>query len=69
MNNKPVIAIVFAFLAAVLYAINIPLSKLLLQYVPPVFMAAFLYLGAGIGMSVLFVFGKKNTQDQKLTKK
>ncbi len=39
-----------AFLAAALYALNAPLSKLLLQDVSPAMMAAFLYLGAGIGM-------------------
>lgn len=39
----------FAILAAALYAINIPLSKLLMQHVEPIMMAAFLYLGAGVG--------------------
>ena len=39
-----------AFLAAALYALNAPLSKLLLQDVSPTMMAAFLYLGAGVGM-------------------
>jgi len=43
-------AIVSAFLAAALYALNAPLSKLLLGSVPPSMMAAFLYLGAGVGM-------------------
>ena len=45
----------FAILAAALYAINIPLSKLLLRFVQPTMMAAFLYLGAGVG---LFLYGK-----------
>ncbi len=39
-----------AFLAAALYALNASLSKLLLQDVSPTMMAAFLYLGAGVGM-------------------
>ena len=38
------IATFFAILAAALYAINIPLSKILLQHVSPTMMAAFLYL-------------------------
>ncbi len=42
-----------AILAAVFYALNAPLSKLFLQDVPPTMMAAFLYLGAGIGMFIL----------------
>jgi drug/metabolite transporter (DMT)-like permease len=43
-------AIFFAILAAVLYAISMPLSKILLQHVQPMMLAAFLYLGAGVGM-------------------
>lgn len=39
-----------AILAAALYAVNIPFSKLLLEHVPPTMMAAFLYLGAGLGL-------------------
>ena len=48
------IATIFAILAAALYAINIPLSKILLTVVSPTIMAAFLYLGAGLG---LFIYG------------
>ena len=62
------IATGFAILAAALYAINIPISKLLLENVGPTMMAAFLYLGAGIG---LFLFGKltrSGTQAAPLTK-
>ncbi len=42
-----------AILAASLYAINSPLSKLLLDYVPSTLMAGLLYLGAGMGMGVI----------------
>ena len=49
------LATFYAILAAALYAINIPLSKILLGAVEPTMMAAFLYLGAGIG---LFLYGK-----------
>lgn len=60
------IATFFAILAAALYAINIPLSKVLLNYVQPTMMAAFLYLGAGVG---LFLYGKvTKEQGNKLTK-
>lgn len=41
-----------AFLAAALYAINIPFSKLLLEKIGAVMMASLLYLGAGLGMLV-----------------
>ena len=39
-------AILYAFLAAVFYAINIPASKILLMDIGPTTMAALLYLGA-----------------------
>ena len=52
-------AIIYAFLAAAFYAVNVPVSKLLLEYVGPRTMAALLYLGAGIGMFLLSLFDKK----------
>ena len=66
------IATMFAILAAALYAINIPLSKLLLNHVDATMMAAFLYLGAGIGMLVYSLISKVARKGQKkepLTKK
>lgn len=53
-------AIIFALLAAAFYAINVPLSKLLLNHIGPTTMAALLYLGAGLGMSILSVADKSN---------
>jgi drug/metabolite transporter (DMT)-like permease len=52
-------ATAFAFLAAALYALNMPFSRLLLESVEPFFMAAFLYLGAGLGMLGLWYFRTK----------
>jgi len=43
-------AIGMAIIAAALYGISSPLSKLLLVKIPPTFMAALLYIGAGTGM-------------------
>ncbi len=51
-------AIFFAILAAVLYALMTPVSKLLLLSVPPVAEAGFLYLGAGFGMLIIFLIQK-----------
>ncbi len=45
-------ATIFAILAAALYAINIPASKGLLAHVEPTMIAAFLYLGAGLGLLI-----------------
>ena len=47
--------IIMAILAAVLYAVSSPFSKVLLNEMPPTLMAGFLYLGAGIGMSLIAV--------------
>lgn len=46
-------AIFQAILAAALYALSAPLSKMLLTEISPMMMAAFLYLGAGAGMWLL----------------
>ena len=42
----------FALLAAVLFGISAPLAKLLLGEIQPVMLAAFLYLGSGLGLSL-----------------
>ena len=55
-------ATAFAILAAALYAINIPVSKVLLNHVQPTMMAAFLYLGAGFG---LFLYGLLSGEREK----
>lgn len=69
--NKKILAIIFAILAAVLYAINIPFSKLLLDNIPPTMLASYLYLGAGIGIGFLYLITKKNKieKEEKYTKK
>ena len=46
MKKSKNIGILLAVSAAALYALNSPLSKLLLDYLPPTLMAGFLYLGA-----------------------
>ena len=66
--NKKYTATIFAILAAALYAINIPLSKILLQQVSPTMMAAFLYLGAGIGLFIYQLFTPKKENNEPLTK-
>ena len=63
------IATFYALLAASLYAINIPLSKLLLSQVEPTMMAALLYLGAGIGLFLCSFWGGKAKKEDPLTKK
>ena len=50
--------IFLAVLAAALYAVNAPFSKLLLEVMPSTLMAGFLYLGAGLGMGVIALVRK-----------
>ena len=71
MRRKKIIAIIFAILSSALYAINMPLSKLLLNDTPPTMMASYLYLGAGIGVGILFLLtkNKENKNCEKYTKK
>ena len=62
-------AIILALLAAVFYAINTPFSKILLENVPPTFLAAFLYLGAGVGVGIMYLFHiEKEDKSERLTK-
>lgn len=72
MKEKHNTAILLAILAAALYAISSPVSKILLNKVPPTMMAGLLYLGAGIGMSIMGFFRKKTgkaKKEMKITKK
>ncbi len=72
MNNTRKKATFFALLAAVLYAVNSPFSKLLLDKIPATLMAAFLYLGAGLGLFLTGALQKlagRKGKEQPLTKK
>lgn len=69
MKNKKIKAIISALLAAVLFAISTPLSKKLMENIPPTFMAAFLYLGAGVGVGIMYIFNyKKEDKSLRLDK-
>ena len=72
MNPSRKRGVIFAVLAAVFYALNAPVSKLLLSSIPPSMMASFLYLGAGLGMTLLQTAAKRRgiaVQEQKLTRR
>ena len=68
MKNK-VIPIVFALLAAVFYALGIPLSKYLMNDISPTMMAGLLYLGAGFGIGIMFLFNIKKTKKEDFLSK
>ena len=69
MKNK-IYATIFAIFAAVLYAINMPCSKLLLEHIDPTMLASFLYLGVAFGIGILFLITHKKDKDyEKIFKK
>jgi drug/metabolite transporter (DMT)-like permease len=55
-------AIIFAILAALLYALSTPIAKLVLNDLSPTLIAALLYLGAGLGMGVVAYIRQKTTK-------
>ncbi len=57
MNRKR-LALLFALLAAALYAVNVPFSKLLMAWVSPAMLAGLLYIGAGAGMGTWMLVRK-----------
>ena len=59
-KSRKFMAVILALLAAIFYAINTPFSKVLLNKIPPTFMASFLYLGAGTGVGIMYLFRSKN---------
>ena len=68
-KSRKFIAVILALLAAIFYAINTPFSKVLLNKVPPTLMASFLYLGAGMGVGIMYLFRNKDENKyEKLNK-
>ncbi|ERA51945.1 DMT family transporter [Corynebacterium diphtheriae] len=57
-------ASLLAILAAALYALNVPVAKMLLDHTTATMLAAFLYLGAGIGM---IAFARPTPDDAPIT--
>ncbi len=56
-----------ALLAAALFGASIPFAKLLLGSIPPVLLAGLLYLGSGVGLSVLCLVRRGATREASLS--
>jgi len=56
IKSRKFYAIILAVLAAVFYAAGIPISKIILKDSDPTMTAAFLYLGAGAGIGLVYLF-------------
>lgn len=71
-KNSRAQSIFMAIVAAALYGISAPISKLLLKEIPPTLMASLLYLGAGFGMlavNAAAMLWKKGNREAKMTQK
>lgn len=68
IKSKQFIAVFQAILAAALYGVSAPISKLLLQRLSPMLMAALLYLGAGMGMLIVNFIKASKGNEQKEAK-
>lgn len=62
MNRNHIPSVIQALIAALLFGASAPLAKLLLGEVEPIPLAAFLYLGSGIGLLGIKFFQRINQQ-------
>lgn len=65
MSKKLGKGIFLAILAAALYSVSSPLSKILLDYMPSALTAGFLYIGAGAGMLVIALIRRARKTEKK----
>lgn len=68
MKNK-LIYVFMAIIAAIFYALNIPISKFLLNNIGSTILAGLLYLGAGLGIGLIFFFKQKDIDKKTLLDK
>lgn len=69
MKNSRAAAILYALAAALFYALNVPCSKLLLEHISPTMLAGFLYLGAGLGVGIMYLFHfPKEHKEERLSR-
>ena len=65
MKNTTHTPLLLAILSAITYGISFPLSKLLLLRVPTFEMTSLLYAGSGLGMIIISLFMRQNTQKKE----
>lgn len=59
------VAIGYAIISALLYAIYTPAAKVLGISCPPAYLTAYLYLGSGIGLGILYLLFKKQFENNE----
>jgi drug/metabolite transporter (DMT)-like permease len=60
MKRNSITPIIQALLAALLFGASAPISKLFLGEIEPIPLAAFLYLGSGMGLFIVQIFQRNN---------
>ncbi len=68
MNRSHIPSVIQALIAALLFGASAPLAKLLLGEVEPIPLAAFLYLGSGIGLLFVKFFQRTANSEAKVEK-
>ncbi|MFO8035239.1 MAG: DMT family transporter [Anaerolineales bacterium] len=63
MNKNTITPIFQTILAAILFGASAPISKLFLGEIEPIPLAAFLYLGSGVGLFVYQIFQRRNPEE------
>lgn len=66
MKERNRVGIILAVLSAILFAVNVPFSKLILAEMGSSLTAGILYLGAGIGMGILYLVTERYRKLPKL---
>ncbi|MBO4689233.1 MAG: DMT family transporter [Clostridiales bacterium] len=69
MKDKNTRPVTYAILAAILYALSTPVSKILMTQIPPSFLAGLLYLGAGFGILPISLVKKRGSAFRNIDKK
>ena len=69
MKDKNTRPVTYAILAAILYALSTPVSKILMTQILPSLLAGLLYLGAGFGMLPISLVKKRGSAFRKIDKK
>src|SRR5438874_2833131 len=59
----------FALLAAILFGVSAPFAKLLLRAASPQLLAGFLYLGSGLGLTLVWFMRRNRPREAPLTRR
>lgn len=67
-ENRHHTSIAYAILAALCYGVSVPFSKVLQAHIGALHLAAYLYIGAGLGMAAIHIGQRKQKQEASLSR-